>query len=1345
MIMKDLSTLDQIIVGRVEPHIYAFTTNTIPNYLKVGDTYRPVNVRLNEWKEYYPSLKKEYEEKAMINDDIFFRDYSVHQFIENDLHKERIKPEDFPNEKYVSNEFFKDTKVIDVQSAIDDIKKSFEENLMKYKYYDASTNLVTIQEYASTGFWNPRPNQQEVIDNFKKAIEKGRNNLLMYAVMRFGKSFTSMCCAVEMNANIVLIVSAKADVKEEWKKTVESADNFSDYRFISSFELNDEKIIEKTLSSGKKVVMFLTLQDLQGEEIKERHKELFNNKIDLLLIDETHFGARAEKYGAVLRGLPKDVYEKREDGFVDIEEATNQLKFLNSKVKIHLSGTPYRILMGSEFEKDDIIAFCQFPDIVRAQQEWDKEFLNNEKFNEWDNPYYGFPQMIRFAFNPNESVRRKLEELEATGVSYAFSELFRPLSIQKDSNNLHKKFKYENEVLDLLEVIDGSKNDDEVLGFLDYDKIKQGKMCRHIVMVLPYCASCDCIESLIKLNADKFKNLNDYEIINISGVDKANEYKKILDIKNKIRECEKNNKKTITLTVNRMLTGSTVEEWDTMIYLKDTSSPQEYDQAIFRLQNQFIKEYLSEDGDLIKYNKKPQTLLVDFDPNRMFVMQETKSLIYNANVDKAGNSKLQQRLENELSISPIIVFNKNKIKQITASDIMQYISNYSNNRSVLEETNDIPVDFKLLNIDEIREVILSQSQLGTKGGLKINNTDDDPDDDLNLDVLSLDLGDTETDTSSRETEVNNVTINEEEKIKKSIINKFRTYYVRVLFYSFLSNSLLNSLESLIKSINNEDNKRISKNLGLDINTLKLIYNNIDPFILSQLDYKIQNINHLSNDDNLNEVDRALVAINKFYKLSESEIVTPQNVCDDMISLIGKKSIINTIENDGKILDIASKEGEFVLSLYKLLISNNVEFDKIKNSLYAIPTSSVAYEFTRKIFNILNLNVNNIASKFNAYNMLEIKNNNDLDYNRITNYLTQNKNFSDIELEDNLFNSREGEKMKFDVIIGNPPYQKGDGSGGADDSAIPVYDSFVNIIKHMSPNYFSLIVPSKWMLGGRGLQKFREEMLEDHHISKMYDFEDAKECFENVHLDGGVCYFLWDKNYNGKTLHVFKNNIGKISQTEHYLKNSFSDYVIRDGKMANLIEKVLKENAFSQIVSPSRPFGIRNYLFNSPERYPELELSEESYSGSVKIYGVKGIKGGAKRKIGYVRRDKIDKNESMIDKYKLFFTTSYSTNAVIPPEVIIGRPGEICTETFLSIGPFNTEKECINCLNYINTNFFRTLLYFGKGTMHVTPSVFSYIPLLDFNKEWNDDVLISYFKLNCDDIKLINDTINQRNE
>src|SRR5690606_32421795 len=128
-------------------------------------------------------------------------------------------------------------------------------------------------------------------------------------------------------------------------------------------------------------------------------------------------------------------------------------------------------------------------------------------------------------------------------------------------------------------------------------------MCRHIVCVLPYRASCDAFESLIKSN--EFKNLSSYEVINISGVENENVFKDTQSVKSKIEKCESENKKTITLTVNRMLTGSTVPQWDTMLYLKDTASPQEYDQAIFRLQSQFIKTYKEPNGDSVKYNMKP--------------------------------------------------------------------------------------------------------------------------------------------------------------------------------------------------------------------------------------------------------------------------------------------------------------------------------------------------------------------------------------------------------------------------------------------------------------------------------------------------------------------------------------------------------------------------------------------------------------------------------------------------------------------------------------------------------------------------------------------------------------------
>jgi hypothetical protein len=192
--------------------------------------------------------------------------------------------------------------------------------------------------------------------------------------------------------------------------------------------LQSDTAISEKLNANKKVVIFLTLQDLQGAEIKTKHKEVFDNQIDLLIIDETHFGARASEYGKVLREENLSEKEvkgelKQNDASLDDLESTLN-KTLNPNIRLHLSGTPYRILMGSEFTDDDIIAFYQFTDIAEDQAEWDTNNLSKDEVKEWDNPYYGFPQMVRFAFNPNDSSRKKMEELKKSGITYAFSSLF---------------------------------------------------------------------------------------------------------------------------------------------------------------------------------------------------------------------------------------------------------------------------------------------------------------------------------------------------------------------------------------------------------------------------------------------------------------------------------------------------------------------------------------------------------------------------------------------------------------------------------------------------------------------------------------------------------------------------------------------------------------------------------------------------------------------------------------------------------------------------------------------------------------------------------------------------------
>lgn len=1311
----DVEVLDEIIIGRVDPQIYAFTTETVPNYLKVGDTYRPLEVRLDEWRKHFPNLEKKFEAIAKVDEDTFFRDYAIHHFLLNDKNRPRLAPGDIDDIPYYSKEFFKDATEDDLKDAISDIKDCHAKNETKYQFYKFEESHVPITHtYSRTADYEPRPNQKATIEKFKEAISKEppRTNLLMYAVMRFGKSFTSMCCAVEMDAKFVVVVSAKADVKSEWKKTVESHVKFDGYYFLDSNSLlESETVISDKFAEDKKVVLFLTLQDLQGDDVKSKHKEVFDNQIDLLLIDESHFGARASEYGKVLKdsGLSKIEIkneQKQDDNtFDDLEELDDTIKELNSKIRIHLSGTPYRILMDSEFTDDDIIAFYQFTDIAEDQEAWDAEHLNKDDIKEWENPYYGFPKMIRFAFNPNKSSQDKMEEMKKRGITYAFSELFRPQSITKDTDeNLHKKFKYEDEIIDLLKVIDGSQTDEELLSFLDYDKIKDGQMCRHLVCVLPYRASCDALEELI--NTNKFKNLNDYEIINISGVEEERTYKKIETVQDKIKKCEDENKKTITLTVNKMLTGSTVPQWDTMLYFKDTASPQEYDQAIFRLQNQYVKTYKDSNGDEVKYNMKPQTLLVDFNPNRMFLIQEQKSQIYNVNTDSNGNSQLEERIKKELEISPIIVVNKNKMVQIEPSDILDAVRQYSSTRSVFDEATTIAIDYSLLDIAEIKAVIEKQGKIGSRQGLEVEVTQDEGTD--------MEVEDEPTEPSPTDPDSNTNTL-EEDNIE-DYKGQFAMYYARILFFAFLTDSQVKSLQETIDCIDgNVDNSRILSNLSLDIEVLKLFQKHINPFILRELDYKIQNINSLANDTSLEPEKRASNALKKFSRLSDSEVITPENVTDMIVNTLPSSAF-----NSSKLLiDIAAKQGEFVYAVYK-------KYGKdIANNFYSIPTSKIAYEFTRKVYKLLELNINNIEENYTSYELIG-----------------ENELIMGEELNIN------GSNMKFDAIIGNPPYQQSD--GGAQASAKPIYNEFVNIAKGLNPEYISMIMPTRWYAGGRGLDSFRDEMLNDNHISQLHDFLKPDLIFPNINLRGGICYFLRDKNYDNTEslteVYTYKDTLTPQSYRRN-LKTEGTNILIRHSMAIKILQKVSSHLEFSSLeshVSSLRPFGFRGY-FTKDKKF---RSSKRGLKDPIVCYG-KG------KQIGYLKKDEVTKNTEWIDKYKVFTPRANNIGTELNDDnlnTFIGEPNTICTESYIVIG-VNLNLDTVSASNlckYFKTKFARFQHSVGKASQDATSKTYKFVPLQNFTStsdiNWNESIteidqqLYKKYDLSNEEIKFIEDMI-----
>lgn len=1296
---QDEELLNSIIFGREEPHIYAFTTPDIPGYLKVGDTQRRVSLRMQEWRAHYPHLTLQWQASAMVpNKEAYFRDYDVHLFLTEDKQRQRLTPQECAD-KYYSREFFRGATTNDVEEAVEDIRKAYPRS-ERYTYYTSTGKKHTEADLPRASY-EPRPNQQEVIENFKKAVGAGRTQLLMFAVMRFGKSFTAMCCALTLKkADMVVVLSGKKDTEAEWKATVNGHQKFADYTFLTAAELKTElssgKTALKALSEKhRKIVLFLTLQDLNGKEIKPHHHDLFGGsgvRINLLIVDETHFGARAAAYGKVL-GMGA-TSEKKSDKQPDLEELDAALKILRPDVTLHLSGTPYRILMSGEFRDEDIICSCSFEDIAEAQLAWDEANSSlpaEQQQEEWMNPYFGFPQMVRFAFNLNDSSRILLKNMREEGISAGLNELFSPRSIQQDTaKRTHCQFTHEREVSDFLRAIDGSEADTEVLGFLDYRRIKEGALCRHIVMVLPYCASCDAMEKLLHSHREEFRHLGEYDIINIAGYDAR--FKQPNSVRNHIRKCEEKGTKTLSLTVNKMLTGTTVQEWDTMLFLKAASSPQEYDQAIFRLQNPYTVTYREKGGNGKTYvvNKKPQTLLVDFAPERVFFLQQQKALFFNIREQGGGNDVVMQRLEREIRFSPLITREAGKLEQITAANILDKVSEYSKERSVLDESYDLPADFNILEHPEIRAAIMHFQPLNAAKGIFVRQGEGEGQE---VEIPPAAEGEQQNEPRHGDSDAAESPQKPADE-EKTTAQRIATYYALILFYACLSESSLHNLKELIADISaNDNNRRIAANLGLKTNILHFFLEKANPRTLCGLDTKIANISaRLMQDENLSPVERAMAAMKKLGRLSDTEVVLPEQKAREIVDFLP----LGAVTPQTRILDISSKQGEFALAFYRKF------GDSLLQNFYAIPSSSVSYEFTRLVFRRLGMPESHVLEHIVPSGM---------DENR---YLLQKIDYQ--------------KEMQFDIIVGNPPYQESiSRSQGNSSLSKQVFPQFVKKVMELEPRYAVLVTPSRWFAADaqdKSFVKLRDYLRANNHIAAIRNYPSDKEVFEGVDV-GAINYFLYDREHRGDV--EFSNYVGKQWVTE--IRPLFFEGV------QHIISRQADAKLISLLHTSPHPFTPlsdhacgRNAFNICGKRATLHQMTHEAKQEG--DYTVRC----AYEEIRYISPDKICKNKALADSWKVLIskgngaagTLGGGKPAAILGKPYVGAPQDVCTDSLIPIGCFKTKEEAEHLSLYLRTKFVRYLVGLLKVSQNLYRNVYEYVPCLDFSDtnpyiNWNASV------------------------
>jgi len=512
-------------------------------------------------------------------------------------------------------------------------------------------------------------------------------------------------------------------------------------------------------------------------------------------------------------------------------------------------------------------------------------------------------------------------------------------------------------------------------------------------------------------------------------------------------------------------------------------------------------------------------------------------------------------------------------------------------------------------------------------------------------------------------------------------------------------------------------------------------------------------------------------------LSSDEVFTPPKLANEILDLLPKEI---WKDKNATFLDPVSKSGVFLREIAKRLLEGLQ--DEIPNI-----QKRIDHIYTKQIFGIGITEMTSLLSRRSVYCSKEANgkysisesfkdNKGNIFFDNTAHDWKNGRcsycgaNQSEYEREDGLESHAyqfihnnlpdKIKNMKFDVIIGNPPYQLSVGNtAGNSSKARAIYHEFITQAIKLSPRYLSMIIPSRWMTRStEGVSdEWIDDMLSDKRIKILHDFLDAKSCFPGVGIEGGVCYFLWERDYTGKCsymLHKNDNN-NSVMVNEDFLDARGVGIVIRDIQALSIIDKIervekkyIKDDSknFSGVVSPKDFFTNKTHLTSSWQGYKSKEDSEHT----IKYYLNKSIH---KKNYGWVKLSDIPKNQESAKLHKVYIPAARGGSGNEENQVLgypfYGEPNSVCSQTYLVIG-YNsklhnyTKKQCENIITYISTKFFRYLVSLKKKTQNGPRSVYQFVPMQDFSESWTDEKLYKKYKLTKEEIEFIESMIRPMN-
>ena len=1328
--------------------IYVFAINDAAHkdLLKIGDaTIRTVNsidILSPNSKALNQAAKSridQYTKTAAISYQLLHTELALRTVKDKDGKPEIKAFRDHDVHRVLSNSGFKKKNVNDVKG-----KEWFELNLeTALKAIEAvKKSRPNLSHTDVTDDFSPivfRPEQEIAIKQTLKQFKSG-SRMLWNAKMRFGKTLCALEVIKESKFSKTIIITHRPVVDEGWYKDFKNIFyDHDDYEYGSK---NNGITVDYLLKCGKKFVYFASMQDLRGSSIVggkfDKNNIVFSTDWDCVVVDEAHEGTTTSLGEDVIKNVIKE----------------GKTKFLA------LSGTPFNIL--SEYD-NNIYTW----DYVMEQQ--NKEEWNKKHFGD-SNPYDELPELRIYTYDLGKIISDK-RYVELEDKAFNFHEFFRVWTgdirsdrIAMPANSAVGDFSHETDVRCLLDLITKSDNNSHY----PYATEKYRNLFKHSLWMVPGVKEARTLSKMMK-NHPVFGS-GAFDIVNVAG--DGDEEEKSDNALKKVQEAISNagaDGYTITLSCGRLTTGVTVPEWTAVFMLSGSfsTSAANYLQTIFRVQSP-----CNTNGKI-----KQCCYVFDFAPDRTLKMVAEAAALST----KAGKAtETDKHIMGEfLNYCPVIAVDGTEMKKYDTNKLLQQLKRAYAERAVRNgfDDNNLYND-ELLKLDglaleefkTLKGIVGSSKAAPKSNEIDINNqgfTDEEYEEIERITKKQKSQRTPEEESKLKE-------INEKKKQKNDAISILRTISIRMplLIYGadvdidedFTLDKLLDDkivdpaswLEFMPTEVTKEVFKKFIKYYDAEIfvaagRTIRNKVKGADELVPTE---RIKAITELFSGFKNPDKETVLTpwrVVNMhmsdclggydFYDAEHNALIEIPRYVDQ-----GNVTADTLANKNAQILEINSKTGLYPLyvtySIFRTKCKHYSEEDltfelqerlwneTVEKNMFVICKTPMAKQITKRtLVGYKKISVN--AHYFeDLINMLKNK----------------PKQFKDRVLKPSYWKKEGVKKMKFDAVVGNPPYQENISDTGENSSlSKQLFPLFIKNSILLNARFVSLITPSRWFTGNaqdKSFIRLREFIRDNNHIQKIVCYKNEKEIFNSVEIKGGVSYFLYNNNYIGKAEFITCDNGTRETYSRNLFENGL-DVIISDAKALPIISKVMVRNfvPITSISTGRNPFGIIG-----------KESVVQKVSAEKGSFGLCELRCKANT-IRFIKPCEIKKNIELFNCYKVFISKS-AGNPNSDKNVIgipyVGGKQTACTDSLFTIGMFDNMTETRNLQRYIKTKFLRYLVSILKTSQNVTQIVYGYVPIQDFTSQsdidWSksisniDSQLYKKYGLSEDEITFIEEEI-----